>query len=136
MTTPHEMLRELAEKAGVAIRNARADGSEWSCGQLVESWLGPLAIRCTAAEAERDEWKHRAIGGTCKVLSLGDKCTCSLCVRDNKIVELEARLAEAEKIVGEVKDLCVKSNDWRFNSLRYILRNYHASLAGRKEEEK
>ena len=48
--------------------------------------------------AEIAEWKHRAIGGQCRILSEGDKCDCSLCVRD----------AELERL----RELCGSAAHW------------------------
>ena len=47
-----------------------------------------------ALKAELAEWKHRAIGGTCRILS-DENCDCSLCLRDAKLKALREQLAEA-----------------------------------------
>jgi hypothetical protein len=52
--------------------------------------------RCGWCEAERlqaeiAEWKHRAVGGTCRILSDPD-CDCSLCKRDKEIERLRVEL--------------------------------------------
>lgn len=45
-------------------------------------------------QAEINEWRHRAVGGTCRILSKGDECDCSLCVRDAEIERLRASNSE------------------------------------------
>lgn len=49
---------------------------------------------------ELAEWKHRAIGGTCRILSVGEACDCSLCQRDIEIAALKAELAEAKALLS------------------------------------
>ena len=41
-------------------------------------------------EIEVKEWKHRAIGGQCEVLSVGwEKCQCPICIRERLIEKLK-----------------------------------------------
>jgi len=47
------------------------------------------------ARRQAEEWKHRAIGGTCRILSEGDACDCAICRRDKEIAELSKQAAEA-----------------------------------------
>jgi len=62
--------------------------------------------------AEVAEWKHRVIGGTCRILSEGDKCNCALCIRDAEIEKLRTtevdriaeQLARANKRVADLVD--------------------------------
>ena len=48
----------------------------------------PITQKVMQLEDEVAEWKHRAIGGTCKILSQGSNCDCALCKRDKEIQRL------------------------------------------------
>ena len=63
-----------------------------------------LQSQLAGANKKIEEWKHRAIGGTCKILSLGEKCNCSLCFRDNIIYDLHKNLSRAEALLVRIRD--------------------------------
>lgn len=69
--------------------------SKATCAMLNEH-LAAIEAELAAAQAEISEWKHRAVGGTCRALSEGSECQCSLCARDRHIAELEAALAASK----------------------------------------
>jgi len=58
----------------------------------LEAKIGLLHDRIDELKAEVAEWRHRAIGGTCRILSNPD-CNCSLCRRDREVERLQAQLA-------------------------------------------
>lgn len=57
------------------------------------------AARIDAA-AESAEWKQRAVGGMCRMLSKGDACECSLCIRDKMIAELTKERDTLQHLLG------------------------------------
>ena len=60
----------------------------WYCCECETSELDYLRTQVS-------EWKHRAIGGTCRTLSDPD-CDCSLCKRDAQIARLQAIVDNTE----------------------------------------
>lgn len=64
--------------------------------------LSALRDKFDAMENELADWKHRAVGGTCRILS-DPECDCSLCRRDKEIERL--RIANHE-LRGMVDTIC------------------------------
>ena len=58
-------------------------------------------------EAEVAEWKHRAVGGTCRILSKDEECDCSICQRDRKINKLKGQVNRLSTICT-LKVGCIK----------------------------
>lgn len=95
LRTEYERLDELYRDRGWVNEKLQAENAQLRADKK-NLWEEKIDIqsqveaRILEAQAERDEWKHRAIGGTCKILSIGDKCECSLCLRDKGIMKLKA----------------------------------------------
>jgi hypothetical protein len=91
------------ERLHALVENVRAECLEKSI------MIDKLKAKLAAATAEVLEWKCRAIGGQCKILSLGSACDCTLCKADNRNRELKA---EVERLRTELvyEKECNKNN--------------------------
>ena len=72
--------------------------------------------------AEVAEWKQRAVGGMCRVLSDFD-CDCSLCRRDAKIIRLRATIYAVRDLAAQQRPTVV------FQPMRLIVECCQAALA-------
>jgi len=80
-------------------KDAEANGK-----QSAEHWNKWKAAEAKVADLQNQvaEWKHRAIGGTCRVLS-DPACDCPLCQRDRTIAALQVVV---DAIVAEFDGIC------------------------------
>ena len=65
----------------------------------LRSQLAAAREECERLKTELAEWKHRAVGGTCRILS-DPKCDCSLCKRDAENERLKAEIQAAMKVLA------------------------------------
>ena len=87
----------------------RCGRTDWT----IYSSEGGLAwcVVCALAEIDRlrievSEWKHRAVGGTCRMLFKGDACDCSLCRRDEAIAKLANERDMLQHLLGGAQAMC------------------------------
>jgi hypothetical protein len=123
-----EIVRQAAERIS-ELRGYLPSGGEW----MVQSLLGfrgeprvhavpdvesvireaiaeainEMQAKLLAAEQERDEWRHRAVGETCRVMSDPD-CRCSLCIRDHEIQQLRNLCGYVELYLAHYDDCVIK----------------------------
>ena len=84
----NDLMQDLEHVVAIANENAkRLDEAKAEIERLRE---------------ENAEWKHRAIGGTCRILSKGDGCSCSLCARDREIERLRTVVGKLPKTADDV----------------------------------
>jgi hypothetical protein len=83
------------------IRGIHDPQIQGSLTLLVAGLLEQIKIQ----EIEIDEWKHRAVGGTCRILSPGSACQCPLCSRDQKLNLLKNKLGQLDKDLTQILDI-------------------------------
>jgi hypothetical protein len=82
-----------------------------------KEFIGDVSLVLLAAkdtyrlQRELDEAKRDRMRGTCKLLSLGDKCECGLCAREKEIERLQATInaiCDSAEYCGELGQICTE----------------------------